>query len=120
IRILITGMTNFGNGYPERNENTDAFTYHYDKCQVHANPEAIAAQERYIGQLLRHVNPYTGQSYLEDPYVIGFEINNEPCHTGAVQTISFFFRLMVYLIKKKRNLKPIFYNFSHNMEHVYA
>lgn len=120
IRILITGMTNFGNGYPERNENTDAFTYHYDKCQVHANPEAIAAQERYIGQLLRHVNPYTGQSYLEDPYVIGFEINNEPCHTGAVQTTSDYIARMVAAMKKSGNKKPIFYNVSHNMEHVSA
>jgi len=120
IRILITGMTNFGNGYPERNENTDAFTYHYDKCQVHANPEAIAAQERYIGQLLRHVNPYTGQSYLEDPYVIGFEINNEPCHTGAVQTTSAYIARMVAAMKKCGNKKPIFYNVSHNMEHVSA
>lgn len=120
IRILITGMTNFGNGYPERNENTDAFTYHYDKCQVHANPEAIAAQERYIGQLLRHVNPYTGQSYLEDPYVIGFEINNEPCHTGAVQTTSAYIARMVAAMKKSGNKKPIFYNVSHNMEHVSA
>ncbi|WP_286862813.1 MULTISPECIES: hypothetical protein [Sphingobacterium] len=120
IRILITGMTNFGNGYPERNENTDAFTYHYDKCQVHANPEAIAAQERYIGQLLRHVNPYTGHSYLEDPYVIGFEINNEPCHTGAVQTTSDYIARMVAAMKKSGNKKPIFYNVSHNMEHVSA
>ncbi|WP_219929311.1 hypothetical protein [Sphingobacterium athyrii] len=120
IRILITGMTNFGNGYPERNENTDAFTYHYDKCQVHAHPDAIAAQERYIGQLLRHVNPYTGQSYLEDPYVIGFEINNEPCHMGAVQTTSAYIARMVAAMKKSGNKKPIFYNVSHNMEHVSA
>jgi len=120
IRILITGMTNFGNGYPERNENTDAFTYHYDKCQVHANPHAIVAQERYIGQLLRHVNPYTGHAYKDDPYVIGFEINNEPCHTGAIETTATYIAKMVAAIKKTGNKKPIFYNVSHNMDHVKA
>ncbi len=120
IRILITGMTNFGNGYPEKNENTDAFTYHYDKCQIHANPQAIAAQEKYISQLLRHVNPYTGYAYQEDPYVIGFEINNEPCHTGSVQTTSNYIARMVKAIKKSGHKKPVFYNVSHNMDHVQA
>lgn len=120
IRILITGMTTFGNGYPERNEDTDAFSYHYDKCQVHANPQAIAAQERYIAQLLRHVNPYTGYSYQEDPYVIGFEINNEPCHAGAVRTTAEYIARMIGAMKKSGNKKPIFYNVSHNLEHVSA
>ncbi|WP_202883730.1 hypothetical protein [Sphingobacterium paramultivorum] len=120
IRILITGMTNFGNGYPERNINTDAFTYHYDKCAVHANPQAIAAQEKYITQLLHHVNPYTGNAYQTDPYIIGFEINNEPCHTGAIQTTSDYIGRMVKAMKKSGNKKPIFYNVSHNMEHVKA
>lgn len=120
IRMLITGMTNFGNGYPEKNENTDAFSYHYDKCQVHADPKAIAAQERYIGQLLRHVNPYTGYAYQDDPYVIGFEINNEPCHMGTVQTTSAYIARMVAAMKKSGNKKPIFYNVSHNMDHVGA
>ncbi len=120
IRILITGMTNFGNGYPERNINTDAFTYHYDKCKVHANPQAIAAQEKYISQLLSHVNPYTGHTYQTDPYIIGFEINNEPCHTGAIQTTSDYIARMVKTMKKNGNKKPIFYNVSHNMDHVKA
>src|SRR5690606_29504231 len=71
VRILITAMTNFGNGYPERNVQTGGFSYLYDKCQIHANPQAIAAQKQYITGLLRHVNPYTGLAYQDDPYVVG-------------------------------------------------
>ncbi|MCW2263143.1 MULTISPECIES: hypothetical protein [Sphingobacterium] len=120
IRILITGMTNFGNGYPEKNVNTGAFTYLYDKCLVHADPRAIAAQKKYITQLLRHKNPYTGYSYQDDPYVVGIEINNEPCHTGEVHTTAAYIKEMVSAMKDAGNKKPIFYNVSHNMEHVPA
>jgi len=120
IRILITAMTNFGNGYPERNIQTGGFSYLYDKCQVHANPQAIAAQKRYISDLLRHVNPHTGLAYQDDPYVVGFEINNEPCHTGAVSTTKHYIREMLAAMKKAGNKKPVFYNVSHNMEHVPA
>ncbi|SJN24842.1 hypothetical protein [Sphingobacterium faecium] len=120
IRILITGMTNFGNGYPEKNEATGAFTYLFDKCQVHADPRAIAAQKTYITQLLRHKNPYTGYAYQEDPYVVGFEINNEPCHIGSVHTTAAYIKEMVTAMKKAGNKKPIFYNVSHNIDHVPA
>ncbi len=59
IRIVITAQTNFGNGYPERNQPTGGFSYNYDKCAVHSDAEAIAAQEKYIAALVRHVNSYT-------------------------------------------------------------
>lgn len=120
IRTLITGMTNFGNGYPERNVQTGAFSYLYDKCRVHADPAAIEAQKRYTTQLLQHVNPYTGLAYQDDPYIVGFEINNEPCHTGEIGITENYIREMLEAMKKAGNKKPVFYNVSHNMEHVPA
>ena len=120
IRILITTMTNFGNGYPERNQNTGAFTYLYDKCQIHNNPEAIAAQENYIEQLVKHLNPYTKQSYKDDPFIIGFEINNEPCHSGTTAQTEEYINKMLAALKKAGNKKPVFYNVSHNMSHTEA
>src|SRR5690606_30569593 len=118
IRILITTMTNFGNGYPERNVQTGAFSYLYDKCQVHANPQAIAAQKRYITDLLRHVNPHTGLAYQDDPYVVGFEINNEPCHTGVVSTTEHYIREMLAEMKKAGSKKMYFYNISNMIVYV--
>ncbi|WP_206105961.1 hypothetical protein [Olivibacter sp. XZL3] len=120
IHILITAMTNFGNGYPERNEQTGAFSYLYDKCLVHQDPKAIAAQKRYIYALLRHVNPYTKVAYQDDPYVIGFEINNEPCHTGELAITSHYIKEMLASMKAAGNKKPVFYNVSHNRDHVPA
>ena len=71
IHIVITAQTNFGNGYPERNEPTSGFSYKYDKCSMHSEPEAIAAQERYLYSLVRHTNPYTGLAYKDDPSIVG-------------------------------------------------
>lgn len=120
IRILITAMTNFGNGYPERNQNTGGFSYLYDKCDVHNNNNAIKAQENYISSLITHINPYTGQAYKNDPYIIGFEINNEPCHSGTPDQTKSYINKMLTAIKKTGNDKPIFYNVSHNLSHVDA
>lgn len=120
IYSLVTMMTNFGNGYPERNVNTGAFTYLYDKCNVHAHPEAIKAQQKYISQLVNHKNPYNGKSYKNDPFIVGFEINNEPCHTGDIAITKNYVRSMVDALKSAGNKKPIFYNVSHNESHVSA
>ena len=87
IHIVITAQTNFGNGYPERNIQTGGFSYKYDKCDMHSNPEAIAAQETYLRDLVKHTNPYTGLAYKDDPSIVGFEINNEPCHSGTKEEV---------------------------------
>ena len=120
IRILITLQTNFGNGYPERNEPTGGYSYIYDKCSIHQDPEAIAAQERYAAALVRHVNAYTGRSYKDDPYIVGFEINNEPCHAGTLEETQTYIERMLRALKRAGNRKPVFYNVSHNGQVVQA
>lgn len=114
IRIMITAQTNFGNGYPERDQPTGGFSYQYDKCSMHSDPEAIAAQERYLGSLVRHTNPYTKLAYKDDPYIVGFEINNEPCHSGTKEEVKAYINRMLRALKESGNRKPVFYNVSHN------
>lgn len=114
IRAVITAQTNFGNGYPERNRLTGGFSYDYDKCAVHSDAKAIAAQEKYIAALVCHVNPYTGHAYKDDPYIVGFEINNEPCHPGTVAETRAYINKMLSALKRAGNRKPVFYNVSHN------
>jgi hypothetical protein len=120
IRILLTTMTNFGNGYPEKNRPTGGFSYLYDKCKVHSDPQAILAQAGYIRQFVQHVNPYTGHSYKDDPYIVGFEINNEPCHAETPEQTKEYINRMLAALKKAGNTKPVFYNVSHNLPHVAA
>ncbi|MDO4164752.1 MAG: hypothetical protein Q4D56_10275 [Bacteroides sp.] len=120
IRTFITAQTDFGNGYPERNEPTGGFSYQYDKCSVHSEVGAIAAQETYLGELVRHVNPYTGQAYKDDPYIVGFEVNNEPCHAGTVAETRNYINRMLRALRRAGNRKPVFYNVSHNGHVVQA
>lgn len=120
IRVIITAQTNFGNGYPEPSEPTGGFSYLYPKCDVHLNPKAIAAQERYIVGLVKHVNRYTGQAYLDDPSIIGFEVNNEPCHAGTQAETKAYINSMLAALKRAGNEKPIFYNVSHNLQQTEA
>jgi hypothetical protein len=120
IRILLTSMTNFGNGYPEKNQPTGGFSYLYDKCKIHSDKNAIQAQTNYIRQFVQHVNPYTGYSYKDDPYIVGFEINNEPCHAETPEQTKEYINQMLSALKKAGNTKPVFYNVSHNLLHVHA
>jgi hypothetical protein len=120
IRVLLTTMTNFGNGYPERNYHTQGFSYLYDKCQIHNDVNAIKAQTNYIGSFVKHVNPYTKQAYKDDPYIVGFEINNEPCHAASEQQTKRYIMQMLDAIKKAGSTKPVFYNVSHNLQQVNA
>lgn len=114
IHIVIIAQTNFGNGYPERNIQTGGFSYKYDKCDMHSNPEAIAAQETYLRDLVKHTNPYTGLAYKDDPSIVGFEINNEPCHSGTKEEVKAYINRMLKSMSKAGNRKPVFYNVSHN------
>ncbi|MDE5998382.1 MAG: cellulase family glycosylhydrolase [Muribaculaceae bacterium] len=114
IDIILTAQTNFGNGYPEKNIDTGAFTYDYDKCNIHDDPEAQKIQSRYLDQLARHVNPYTGRSYAGDNAIIAMEINNEPCHSGTEAEVTAYINMMVKSLKKAGFDKPILYNVTHN------
>lgn len=117
IRTVLTAQTNFGNGYPERNTDPyGAFTYDYEKCLVHDTEEAVKAQERYVGQLLTHRNPYTGKTYASDPMIIGVEINNEPCHSGSQKEVRRYVDRMAKAIRRTGWKKPVFYNVSHNYD----
>ncbi len=49
----------------------------YDKGPDHFYPRLIEIQKNYARDLLTHVNPYTGNNYLNEPAIVTIEINNE-------------------------------------------
>lgn len=112
IKILITPIAFWGNGYPERDEKTGSFSNIYGKQKSLTEEEAFVAQENYLKQFFLHKNPYTGLTYQQDVDILATEINNEPQHSGAKERATEYINRMVKAVKSTGWTKPIFYNIS--------
>ncbi|MGB8191440.1 MAG: membrane or secreted protein [Chitinophagaceae bacterium] len=112
IKILVTPIAFWGNGYPERDEKTPGFATKYGKGPSVVVEEAIKAQENYIKQFFNHVNPYTKLSYTADPDVIAAEINNEPHHSGPKLKTTEYINRLTMALRSTGWTKPVFYNIS--------
>jgi hypothetical protein len=112
IKTIITPIAFWGNGYPERDEETPGFSRFYGRGKLTTNDSAIVAQENYLKQFFNHVNPYTKLSYQDDPDIIAVEINNEPAHSGPKQGVTRYVNRLTIAIKSTGWIKPVFYNIS--------
>jgi len=112
IKTIITPIAFWGNGYPERDENTPGFSKFYGRGKLTTNDSAIVAQENYLKQFFNHVNPYTKLAYKDDPDVIAVEINNEPSHSGPKNGVTNYINRLASTIKSTGWSKPVFYNIS--------
>lgn len=73
---LLTGRSiSAADGFPAEIEKTDSMKGPHSL--VFWYEPARDYQKKYAEELLSHVNPYTGLSYLEDPALAIVEINNE-------------------------------------------
>ncbi|MEZ0541908.1 cellulase family glycosylhydrolase [Fibrella arboris] len=114
IKIIITPIAYWGNGYPERDERTPGFSRVYGKGQANQNELAIKAQEEYVRQFLRHVNPYTKSTYGNDVSVIAVELNNEPVHSGPKPNVTTYINRINAAVRSTGWDKPIVYNMAQN------
>ncbi|MBX2915080.1 MAG: membrane or secreted protein [Cyclobacteriaceae bacterium] len=112
IKTIITPIAFWGNGYPERDEETPGFSRFYGRGKLTTNDSAIVAQENYLKQFFNHVNPYTKLSYQDDPDIIAVEINNEPAHSGPKDGVTRYINRLTKAIKSTGWIKPVFYNIS--------
>ncbi|WP_165823829.1 cellulase family glycosylhydrolase [Pseudochryseolinea flava] len=115
IKIFLTPIAFWGNGYPDMDEKTPGFSHKYGKDACLVNEAAIRAQENYLYQFLNHVNPETGVAYKNDPDIVGFEISNEPHHRGTPAEVEKYINRMVSAMRKTGCKKPILYNVSHSI-----
>ncbi|SFG04977.1 cellulase family glycosylhydrolase [Pontibacter chinhatensis] len=112
IKIFLTPIAFWGPGYPEPDMKTAGFSSIYNKQQAVTEEAAFVAQERYLQQFFKHVNPYTKLSYQDDPDIIAAEINNEPKHSGPKERATEYVNRMVQAVRGTGWTKPIFYNIS--------
>ena len=82
IYMLLSPIQTYNAGWPDALGDTTSpgFSNHFQKRELGTNPAAIAAQAKYITQLLEHVNPYTGTRIKDEPAILFIEMINEPTH----------------------------------------
>ncbi|MEO8173987.1 MAG: membrane or secreted protein, partial [Sediminibacterium sp.] len=112
IKTIITPIAFWGNGYPDRDEATPGFARKYGKGGSTANDTAIRAQENYLKQFFKHINPYTKLSYRDDPNVIATELNNEPSHSGPKKGVTDYINRLAVAVRSTGWTKPVYYNIS--------
>jgi hypothetical protein len=116
----LTPIAFWGNGYPEKDEKTIGFSSVYGKRNAVVLEAAINAQENYLQQFFKHINPYTKLSYKDDPDVIAMEINNEPQHSGPKEKVTEYVNRLTTAVKSTGWTKPIFYNISESPSYADA
>lgn len=114
IKTIITPIAWWGTGWPEPDGDAPGFSQLYPKLQLVTNQNARAAQKNYIKQFMDHVNPYTKNSYKNEPSIIAMEIINEPFHPENTNEVTEYINGMVKVIRDNGYTKPVFYNISEN------
>ena len=114
IKLILTLIAYWGNGYPEPDTAQTGFSALYSKEQAYRNPRAVRAQENYLAQFLRHRNAYTGRRNQDDDDIVAFEVCNEPRYQLPLAPVTAFADRMVAAIRGTGCRKPIFYNIAEN------
>lgn len=112
IKTVITPIAFWGNGYPERDEATPGFSRYFGRGKLTNNDTAIRAQENYMRQFFKHVNPYTKLSYQDDKDIIAVELNNEPSHSNPKKGVTDYINRLAAAVKSTGFNKPLFYNIA--------
>lgn len=108
IYVLLTPINWGGNGYPEADQPVEGFSAHYPKREMGANPDAVTASARFLGQFVKHVNRYTDLAYKDDPTILGFELVNEPWQP-PLEKLRAYIETLAKAIRDTRCHKPLFY-----------
>ncbi len=112
IKTIITPIAFWGNGYPEPDDPTPGFSRYFGRGKLTTNDTAIRAQENYMRQMFRHINPYTKLSYEDDKDIIAVELNNEPGHSDPKKNVTDYINRLARAVKSTGWTKPVFYNIS--------
>ncbi|OIO23938.1 MAG: hypothetical protein AUJ54_00550 [Ignavibacteria bacterium CG1_02_37_35] len=120
IKSILTPIAWWGNGWPEPDGITKGFAQPYSKLQLITDENARTAQRKYLKQFVTHLNPYTKDTYGDDPSIIAMEIINEPFHPNDGKIVTDYINEMVDVLRGAEYTKPIFYNISQNWNDVQA
>lgn len=114
IKVVLTPITYYDNGYPEQPTETNGFANYISKEEAPKNPDFWPVIKRYLTEFINHKNPYTGLTYKEDPNIIAIEIDNEPTHSGSQDSVTSYINMLADHLRDNGLKKPIFYNIAQN------
>lgn len=119
IKIILTGIAFWGNGWPETDLVTEGFSSGQTKKHLVEDDQLILAQRNYLKQLLQHTNPFTQKRYQDDEDIIAVEINNEPLHLSSRDSILTYINTLYDDLKGIGLTKPILYNASLTLDYAH-
>ncbi|HEX4633794.1 MAG TPA: hypothetical protein VH163_08180, partial [Gemmatimonadales bacterium] len=115
IYMLFSPIQLYGANWPDALADTTdpGFGRKYPKAKMGTDPAAIAAQVKYLKQILNHVNPYTGVALKDEPAILFVELVNEPWHhpedlPGSIA----YFNTLTDAVRSTGCQKLVFYNVS--------
>jgi hypothetical protein len=115
IYMLFSPIQLYGSNWPDALSDTSApgFGRRFGKARMGTDPAAIAAQVKYLRQILEHVNPYTRLALKDEPAILFIELVNEPWHhpedlEGSIRYIN----ALTDAVRSTGCTKLVFYNVS--------
>lgn len=112
IKVILTPIAWWGNGYPEPDSPTNSFSANKTKHDMNEDRKVITATKEYLKQFVNHKNTYSGVSYKDDINIIAFELFNEPRHAGTPDESKRYINSLVSIFKNENVQQPLFYNIS--------
>lgn len=112
IKVILTPIAWWGNGYPEPDSPTNSFSANKTKNDMNEDSSAIKTSKEYLKQFVNHKNTYSGVAYKDDNNIIAFELFNEPRHAGKPSASQNYINNLVSTLKNENVQQPLFYNIS--------
>jgi len=115
IYVLLTPITTYSAWWPDGKASDDypGFSKFYERGDLGANTNAIAAQRNYLRQILEHVNPHTGVALKDEPNILFVEMINEPVHRpGDLPGAIAYINTLVDAVRSTGCRKILFHNVS--------
>ena len=79
--MLLSPIILYNSAWPDvLGRSASGFAGAYPKQKMGTDPNAIKAQVNYLGQIMQHVNVFSGVAYKDESAILGVELVNEPHH----------------------------------------
>ena len=107
IKIVITLIS----GWPTPCD-IGGFASNRTRKELTSVPAVVDAECRFIGELVSHVNPFTGRRYADEPTIVAFELMNEPAYPAGFpdEKVTEVINCLVDAARKTGTRKPLYWN----------